>query len=97
MFNGLGVKIPVVFPGEIVHPAFKQPHDPIGGMRGHSEATRGTVVTGRFNGQFGTLLALYHGQLNLLSIFKSNFRERFKNSVFVKSFDTFCHERTSVS
>lgn len=49
------------------------------------------AVSSRFGDPFGRLLTLYHGQLNSLSIFKSNFGERFKNPVFVESFDGFYH------
>jgi hypothetical protein len=31
-----------------------------------------------------------------LSVFKTNFIERLKHSVFVESFDGFCHEVTSL-
>jgi hypothetical protein len=78
--------------GKIVHPTSKQSNDPIGRARCyfHSSCLRATIV-GRFRDPFGRLLALYDGQLNSLFVLKSNFAERFKDAVLVKSFDGFCH------
>ena len=91
IFGPLGIKVLVMIFGKIVNPAFKEPNDSIGGMARHSSSARRTEVSSRFRRQFGPFLTLYHGQLNFLSILKSNFREWFKDPVLVEGFDGFCH------
>ena len=90
--NSLWINVLVMIFGEIVNPAFKQCDDPIGGVKRYYCPTRSrTAVSSRFSDPFGRLLTLHHGQLNSLSIFKSNFGERLKNPVFVESFDGVRH------
>jgi hypothetical protein len=92
ILSRLLIQVLVMILGKIVNPTSKQSDDPIGRARCYLYATflRATTVT-RFSDPFGRLLALYNGQLNSLSVLKSNFAERFKNAVFVESFDGLCH------
>jgi hypothetical protein len=78
--------------GKIVNPTSKQSDDPISGTRRYFCTSRGrATINSRFSDPFGQFFTFYDGQFNPLFIFKSHFGERFKNSVFVKSFDGFCH------
>jgi len=87
------IKVLVVIFGEVVKATLKQADNLIGGMSGSTYSTRcGAAALGRrFTKSLGRLHTLYHGQLNFLSVFKSDFGERLKNSVFVEGFDAFCH------
>jgi hypothetical protein len=83
--------------GKIMDATLKQRHDPKSRMRNHSSsARRGAALGCRFCELLGRFLALNHSQLDSLSVSKTNFAERFKHSVFVESFDGFCHEVTSL-
>jgi len=91
-FDARWVKIPVVIFREIVEPAFEKSDDPVGGMgRCFFPLGGRTAVTSGFRNSFGRRLGLYHSQLNPLPVLKTNFAERPKYSVFVESFDGFCH------
>jgi hypothetical protein len=78
--------------GKIVNPTSKQSDDAISGTRCYlcTSSLRATIVS-RFSDSFGRLLAFYDGQLNSLSVLKSNFAERLKDAVFVKSVDGLGH------
>lgn len=93
MLGPLLIEIPVVVFGEIVNPAFKQPNDSIGGMGCDLYPSGSTAATGRFGRRFRPFLTFYDGQPNFLPVFKPDFRERFKDPIFVESFDRFCHEQ----
>lgn len=82
--------------GKIVNPASEQSDDPIGGMRHQFSLQGRTTFSGQLCDPFRRLFTFYHCQLYSLSIFKSHFGERFKNAIFIKSFDAFCHGTTSV-
>ena len=93
MFDALRIEELVMIFGKAMNPAFKQCDNLVGGMRCHFFPTRSrTAVSSRFRDPFGRLPTFYHGQLNPLSISKSNFGERLKNPVFVEGFDGVCHE-----
>jgi hypothetical protein len=85
--------------GKIMDATFKQRHDPKSRMssNGGYSARRAAALGCRFSELLGRLLTLNHSQLDSLSVFKTNFVERLKHSVFVESFDGFCHEITSLS
>ena len=86
------IEVRVVIFGQIMSPAFEQSNDLIGWMRADFSSTRNWMaVSGRSGNPFGRFLTPYHGQPNSLSIFEPDLGERLKNSVFVKSFDGFCH------
>jgi hypothetical protein len=77
--------------GNIVNSTSKQSDNPIGRARAYFYTSlRATIVT-QFSAPFGRFLALDHGQLNSLPVLETNFAERLKDAVFVKSFDGFCH------
>jgi hypothetical protein len=90
MPKSLLVEIPVVVLGEIVNPAFKQSNDSVGRMRCRFDPTP-RRTTSRFSGWFVPFLTLSHGEFNPLPVFKSNFRERFEDPIFVQGFDRFRH------
>jgi hypothetical protein len=82
--------------GKIMDATLKQRHDPKSRMSNNSSsARRGAALGCRFSEPLGRFLALNHSQPDSLSVFKTNFAERSKHSVFVESFDGFCHEVTS--
>jgi len=90
--SSLPIEVVVMTGGKIMNAALKQRDDPIGGMRGYFYRARNRMaVSSGLSDPFGRLLVLHHGQLHSLPVFKSNFRERFKDSIFVESFDGFCH------
>ena len=91
-FDARWVKVLVVIFREIVEAAFKQCDDPVGGMRRYFFPPRDLMLTTtRFCNPLRRCLALDHSQLNFLPVLKANFGERFKNPVFVESFDGLCH------
>jgi hypothetical protein len=86
------IEVRVMLFREIVESAFKQSDDSIGGMRRYLYPTAcRTAARSRFRSPLGRLLSLNHSQVNSLPVLKTNFAERLKNSVFVESFDGFCH------
>lgn len=92
IFSKLLVQVLVMIFGKIVNPTSKQSDDAINGARCYlyTSSLRTTIVS-RFSDPFGRLLAFYDGQLNSLSVLKSNFAERLKDAVFVKSFNGLRH------
>ena len=92
IFSRLLIQVLVMIRGEIVNPASKQSDDPISGTRCYfCSSRRRATINSRFSDPFGHFFTFHEGQLNRLFIFKSHFGERLKHSVFVKSFDGFCH------
>jgi len=88
----LSVEVEVVICGQIMSPAFEQSDDPVGWVRRYFSAVHNrTAASRRFSDPFGRLLTLYHGELNSLFVFKTDFGERFKNPVFIEGFDGFRH------
>jgi hypothetical protein len=88
----------VMTSGKIMGATLKQRHDPISRMSSNIYSARCRAALGRgFRKPLGRFLTLtlHHSQLHSLSVFKTNFVERLKHSVFVESFDGFCHEVTS--
>ena len=83
--------------GKIMDAAFKQRHEPKGRMSSNRcSARRGSALGCRFSELLGWFLVLDHSQLDSLPVFKTNFVEWLKYSVFVESFDGFRHEITSL-
>jgi hypothetical protein len=86
----LSIEVPVVTLGEIVDPASKQPDNLMGRMAGDIYTDR---FRGRLSRQFRdsrrTSLRLDDSQFNFLSVFKADFAEGLKNSVFVKRVEGF--------
>lgn len=92
ILSKLLIEVLVVIFGEVVKPALKHTDDSISGMSGNTCSTRCRAALGRrFSELLGRLLTLYQGQLNSLSVFKLNFGERLKHSVFIEGFYAFCH------
>ena len=89
----LWIEVLVVVFGEIVNPAFKQANDSIGGIGCDLYPSGSTAATGRFGRRFRPFLTFHDGQPNFLPVFKPDFRERFKDPIFVEGFDRFCHEK----
>jgi len=88
----LSIEIRVVIRGQIISPAFEQSNDSVGRVSRYFSSIRdGTATHLRSSNLFSRFLALYDGQSNSLFVLKSNFAERFKNAVFVKSFDGLRH------
>lgn len=83
--------------GKIMDATLKQPHDPKSRMSSNTRSARyRAAIRCLFSDLFGWFLALIDSQIDSLSVFKTNFIERLKHSVFVESFDGFCHEVTSL-
>ena len=79
ILSKLLIKVVIVIFGEVVKPTLKQADDSIGGMSGNTCSTRSRAAFGRrFSERLRGLLALYHGQLNSLSVFEPYFGERLK-------------------
>src|SRR5262249_49423160 len=92
--SSLPIEVVVMTVGKIMDATLKQRHNPISGMSSNTSATRYRAALGRrFSEPLGRLLTLNHGQLNSLPVLKTNFAERLKHTVFVESFDGFCHEQ----
>ena len=86
----LSIEVPVVTLGEIVDPASKQPDNLMGGMAGDIYTDRFSGrLSRRFCGPRRRFLRLDHSQFNFLSVFKADFGEGLKNSVFVKRVEGF--------
>ena len=95
--SSLPIEVLVMTSGKIMDATLKQRHDPISRMSSNIySAGRRAVLGRRFIKPLGRLLTLNHSQLDSLSVFKTNFAKRLKHSVFVESFDGFCHEVTSL-
>ena len=77
--------------GKIVPLALKQTNDPRSGMGYFSLPGRRAAVIHGLTCRFRLHFALYHRQLDALSVLESNFGERFENPILEESFDGFCH------
>ena len=86
----LSIEVSVVTLGEIVDPTSKQPDNLMGRMARDIYAD---FFRGRLSRQFRDsrrrFLRLDHSQFNFLSVFKADFGEGLKNSVFVKRVEGF--------
>jgi hypothetical protein len=86
------IQVLIMVFGKIVNPTSKQSDNLIARARCYfyTSSFRASILS-RSSDPVGRLLALYDGQLDSLSVLKSDFAERFKNTVFVKSIDGLCH------